>query len=168
MSTSNLLIYLVRRDLRVSDNPIIHRLSSSDHGFTHVLPLFVLPPHQIEVSGFLKDGATSPYPEAKSELGRYWRCGIHRTKFIAESIWNFKESLESLGSSLLIRVGKHDEVLSDVVDKLGRIQLKTGAVWMIGEEGDEETRDARAIARMCSKLGVDLQTWVDEKYFVDE
>ncbi|KAK5653391.1 hypothetical protein OQA88_8876 [Cercophora sp. LCS_1] len=75
MSKSNILVYVLRRDLRVADNPILHHLASNNHGFTHILPIYVFQAHQVEVSGFLVNGAKSPYPEARSRVGRYWRCG---------------------------------------------------------------------------------------------
>ncbi|KAI0169749.1 DASH family cryptochrome [Hypoxylon sp. FL1284] len=169
MSTSNVLIYAVRHDLRVSDNPILHHLAStSDHGFTHVLPLYVLPPHQIEVSGFLKEGSKSPFPEARGEVGRYWRCGPHRAKFVAQSIWNLKDNLEKLGSDLVIRIGTYDDVLKTLIDGLRENDVKVGGVWAIGEEGSEEKRDEKAMEKTCSTLDVDFQIWVDEKYFIDD
>ena len=87
MPTGRVLVYLVRHDLRVSDNPILHQLASAhDHGFTHLLPIFHFEPHQMEVSGFLKEGKQSPYPEAKSRVGGFWRCGPHRARFIATNM----------------------------------------------------------------------------------
>ncbi|UKZ60692.1 uncharacterized protein TrAtP1_001962 [Trichoderma atroviride] len=62
MSGGSILLYIMRRDLRTSDNPILHRLSTAEHGFTHLLPVYILPPDQMEVSGLVKDGKTSPYP----------------------------------------------------------------------------------------------------------
>lgn len=169
MAERNVLVYLVRRDMRVSDNPILHKLAtSSDHGFTYLLPIFVFLPHQMEVSGFLKDGLTSPYPEAKSAVGRFWRCGPHRAGFIAKSVWNLKENLERLGSDLTIRAGALDTVLRAVIDKLEQKEYKVGAVWMIEEEAVEEKKDEKAVADVCSKAGIELQVWPDEKYFIDE
>lgn len=169
MSKRNLLVYVVRHDLRVSDNPILHHLAStSDHGFTHVLPLFVILPHQIEVSGFLKEGARSPYPEARSEVGRYWRCGPHRATFIAQSVWNLKDNLEKLGSDLTIRIGTYDEVLKTLIEGLRGKGFDVGGVWTIGEEGFEEKRDEKTLSETCSSLNVDFRAWVDEKYFIDE
>src|SRR6187402_605128 len=119
MASTNVLVYLLRRDLRVSDNPILHHLATaSNHGFTHLLPIYVWPAHQVEVSGFLQDGVASPYPEARSQTGHYWRCGPHRAKFTAQSAWNLKESLEALGSGLLLRVGMFAEVVDQVVQEL--------------------------------------------------
>ncbi|RYC65591.1 hypothetical protein CHU98_g671 [Xylaria longipes] len=130
MQDANVLIYIVRHDLRVGDNPILHRLASSaDHGFTHLLPVHIIAPYQIEVSGFLKDGETSPFPEARR---------------------------------------RPEEVLKALVEGLKQHQQKVSAVWMIGEEGYEEERDEKSVAEACSALGVNLQIWVDEKYFIDD
>ncbi|KAI1643618.1 cryptochrome [Daldinia loculata] len=169
MSANNVLVYIIRHDLRVSDNPILHHLASTiGHGFTHLLPLFVLLPHQLEVSGFLKEGGKSPFPEAKSEVGRYWRCGPYRAAFIAQSIWNLKDNLEKLGSDLTTRIGTYDGVLKTLIDGLRLKGLSVGGVWAIGEEGYEEKRDEKLISEVCSSLGVDFRTWVDEKYFIDD
>ncbi|KAI0007022.1 putative cryptochrome [Xylariaceae sp. FL0662B] len=169
MAASNVLIYIVRRDLRVSDNPILHYLASTpDHGFTHVLPLFVVLPHQMEVSGFLKKGNKSPFPEARSLVGGYWRCGPHRARFIAESIWNLKDNLQKLGNRLTIRIGRFNQVIKRIADGMRQKDLNVGAVWVIGEEGVEEGRDEKTILETCSRLKIDFKLWVDEKYFVDD
>ncbi|KAJ9155523.1 Cryptochrome DASH [Pleurostoma richardsiae] len=169
MSKPRILIYLVRRDLRVSDNPILNYLAETpEHGFTHLLPVFVFPAQQIEVSGFIKDGSSSPYPEARSAVAGYWRCGPHRAKFIGESVWNLKESLEGLGSGLVLRAGLMGDVLASLLEGLGSSPQEVGAVWMISEEGVEERRDQRAVSSVCKKFGVDLKLWIDEKYFVDD
>ncbi|KAI0147520.1 cryptochrome [Xylariaceae sp. FL1272] len=168
MAESNVLIYIIRHDLRVADNPILHHLATSDHGFSHLLPLCIIPPHQVEVSGFLKDGTQSPYPEARSQLGGFWRCGPHRVRFIAQSIWNMKENLTDLGNDLTIRIGWQDEILKGLIQGLGEGHKKVGAVWMVAEEGYEEEQAEKAASETCSSLGVEFRTWVDEKYFMDD
>lgn len=169
MAKSNILIYFLRHDLRVSDNPILHHLATAkDHGFTHLLPVYVFPPHQIEVSGFIRDGSKSPYPEARSAVGGFWRCGPHRTKFTAQSVWNLKESFQSIGSDLFIRAGRFDDVLQGLLQGLSEKEHKVGAVWMTAEEAVEEKKDERAVSSVCSKNGVEFKAWQDEKYFVDE
>jgi deoxyribodipyrimidine photo-lyase len=169
MQDANVLIYIVRHDLRVADNPILdHLASSTDHKFTHFLPVHIIPPNQIEVSGFLLDGQKSPFPEAKSEIAGFWRCGPHRARFIAQSIWNLKENLNKLGNDLTIRVGRHEEVVKNLVEGLKHHQKPVGAVWMITEEGSEEGQHEKSVAEVCSALGINLQLWTDEKYFIDE
>jgi hypothetical protein len=96
MASKKLLVYLMRRDLRVCDNPILHHLGTAkEHGFTHLLPVYVFPAHQVEVSGFIDDpDLKSPYPEARSRIGKFWRCGPHRAKFLAQSVWGITTSPE--------------------------------------------------------------------------
>ena len=60
------LIYLLRRDLRIADNPIFSEISKlgnqSQKPFTHVLPVYVFAAQQIEVGGFIEDAEQkSPY-----------------------------------------------------------------------------------------------------------
>jgi deoxyribodipyrimidine photo-lyase len=171
MASGKLLIYLLRRDLRVTDNPILHHLATAkDHGFTHLLPVYVFPSHQIELSGFLKDGEEnkSPYPPARSEVGKFWRCGPHRAKFQAESVWDLKHSLEELGSGLLIRVGKPSDVLQHLISHLKDQQPTPSAVWMTEEKSSEEIKDQKQLASVCKEAGVDFKLWADEKYYIDE
>ncbi|KAK2064761.1 DASH family cryptochrome [Colletotrichum caudatum] len=169
MTATNILVYLLRHDLRIADNPILHHLSTaSDHGFTHVLPIYVFPAHQIEISGFLREGSKSPYPEARSQIGKFWRCGPHRTKFLAQSLWNLKESFESVGSGLSLRAGKFGDVVDDLVQGFSDKNHKVGAVWMTAEESVEEKRDEKAVSAVCEKHGVAFKIWTDEKYFIDD
>lgn len=169
MTQPNILIYVLRHDLRLRDNPVLHHLASSDdHGFTHLLPVYVFPSYQIEVSGFISDGGSSPYPEARSNVSKVWRTGPHRAKFITQSIWNLKESLESVGSGLLIRVGKPAEVIEHLVEGFSQKEARVGAVWMTSEEGVEERREQKAISAICEKHGAGFKAWHDEKYYVDE
>ncbi|KAJ8067277.1 hypothetical protein OCU04_004637 [Sclerotinia nivalis] len=171
MSDSKILIYLMRRDLRVADNPVLHSLiHNKDHGFTHLLPLYVFAAQQIEVSGFIpEDGGKSPYPEARSQLGAFWRCGPHRAKFLAQSVWDLKDGFEKIGSGLSIRVGMVDEVLKGLIERFEEgAGSKVSAVWMTSEEGVEEKREERSTKNICDKAGVDFKLWQDEKYLIDD
>jgi len=174
-SPQRVLIYLLRRDLRLSDNPVfheIHKLSQEpEKPFTHVLPLYVFPAQQVEVSGFLSEtGFKSPFPEARSEVGGFWRCGPHRAKFLAESVWDVKSELEKVGSGLIIRVGMLGQVIRDLLDQYeeGKEEVTVSGIWMTEEEGVEEKREERDVRREAEKAGVDFRLWLDEKYFIDE
>lgn len=203
-SAQRILVYIHRRDVRLSDNPVYTAISdmfnqenaapdqspvrarkdsatsnnSGNSRFTHLLPIYVFPANQVEVSGFLKDSAKSPYPEARSMVANVWRCGPHRAKFMAEGAWDLKESLEKLnsGSGLVVRVG----MIKDVVDHIlswyageptgdGRQQRgDVAAVWMTDEEGTEEKEDEAAVRRLADKHGVDFKLWNNEKYYIDD
>ncbi|KAB5560128.1 putative cryptochrome [Coniochaeta sp. 2T2.1] len=173
MADTNILIYLLRKDLRVADNPVLHYLASTpDHGFTHLLPVYVFPDIQMDLSGFVDDddedldqyGEISP----RSRVGHFARCGPHRAKFIAETVWDLKSSLEDLGSGLVLRAGDHARVVSSLVKGFRKNLYKVGAVWITGLVGSEEVGQERAVSEACKSLDVDFKLWSDEKYFIDD
>lgn len=85
-----IVIYILRRDVRFTDNPIFHYTSKihkngakSDgtiqpdnatgiqSNVTHLLPIYVFPANQVEISGFLASSdQRSPYDEARSQVAR--------------------------------------------------------------------------------------------------
>ncbi len=173
MPDSKVLIYLLRRDLRVSDNPVLHTLSTTqkDHGFTHLLPLYVFSAQQLEVKGFIPESehVRSPYKEARSQVGGFWRTGPHRASFLAECVWDLKEALEEVGSGLCIRVGTSGDVVKDILSRIAeKKEIKVGAVWMVGEEGVEEHHEERQVKNACRETNVEFKLWNDEKYLIDE
>ncbi|KAI9655517.1 MAG: hypothetical protein M1821_005310 [Bathelium mastoideum] len=180
-SASKVIIYLLRRDLRTTDNPIFHEISrlhkQSQHPFTHLLPIFVFPADQVEVSGFLADPSKeSPYPEARSYVGGFWRCGPHRAKFLAESVWDLKKQLEDLGNGLVIRVGRLRDVLEDVLksfkdtssEQTNRPHSEVAGIWMTAEESTEEKREEKDVRQVAEELEIEFKLWQDEKYLVDD
>ncbi|KAJ9663096.1 hypothetical protein H2201_005767 [Coniosporium apollinis] len=187
-----ILIYLLRRDLRLADNPIlceVSRLSSQSQApFTHLLLVYVFPAQQIEVSGFLQDpNAKSPYPEARSQVGGFWRCGPHRAKFMTESVWDLKQSLQRVNSGLEIRVGMLGDVIRQILDwyksegedgedgvnvsgdrEPGEPKGEVTGVWMTSDDATEEKREERDVRRVVESEGIEFRLWKDEKYFIDD
>ena len=173
MSSPRILVYLLRRDLRLNDNPILHDISKtwqqSHRPYTHLLPVYVFAAQQLEISGFLStEGERSPFPEARSHVGGFWRCGPHRAKFIAESVWDLRKSLQDLGSGLIIRVGMAGQVVQEILDALRQEKSEIVGVWMTDEEGVEEKREQRDVRNAAEKASAEFKLWTDEKYLVDE
>ncbi|KAM0363004.1 hypothetical protein ACHAO7_011150 [Fusarium culmorum] len=56
MAGNKLLVYLLRRDLRTIDNPILHHLATFDHDFTHLLPIYI---DDTKLAAFLAMGCLS-------------------------------------------------------------------------------------------------------------
>jgi deoxyribodipyrimidine photo-lyase len=92
--TRNVLIAVLRNDLRLHDHPIFHLCAEPTPAsaafkkpVTHVLPVYVWDQRHVEVSGFpnlekagKQGGGKGSSQFAKTrELG-IWRTGIHRTK----------------------------------------------------------------------------------------
>jgi deoxyribodipyrimidine photo-lyase len=171
-----ILIYLMRRDLRLSDNPIFHtittELASKNPSFTHLLPIYVFSARQIEISGLCALDSSSPWPyaEARSRVGGFWRCGPHRARFLAESVWDLKQTMENVGSGLFIRAGHlGDEVklVCEHVKKSGK-GAKVIGVWMTAEVASEERQDEEDVKKSIESFGGELRLFTDEKYFVHE
>lgn len=171
---SKVLIYLLRRDLRLADNPIFHEIgrlnSQSQKPFTHLLPVYVFPAAQVEVSGFLSsDDKRSPYKEARSQVGGFWRCGRIRAKFLAESVWDLKNDLAKIGSGLEIRVGPLQDVVKSLLDGFKQQDgVEVHGLWMTGEEGWEEKLEENQVRKLMAREDRDFKIWTDEKYFVDD
>lgn len=173
MSSPRVLIYLLRRDLRVADNPVLHEISRTTQQpnlpFTHLLPVYVFAAQQLEVSGFLSsDSSRSPFPEARSTTAGFWRCGPHRAKFLAESVWSVKKSLAAIGSGVEIRVGLVGQVVKDILNAFKKENTEVFGVWMAEEEGVEEKREERDVREATKEAGTRLRLFADEKYFIDE
>lgn len=168
------LIYLLRRDLRLADNPIFHEISrlnsQSQKPFTHVLPVYVFAAEQVELSGFLTNSNTkSPYKEARSAVGGFWRCGKLRSKFVAESVWDLKQDLKVLDSDLVVRVGNVKDAVKSILEGYrGREDAEVSAVWMTREEGWEEKLEEQAVQGLVREEKKEFRLWQDEKYLVDE
>ena len=171
---SRVLIYLLRRDLRVADNPIFHEIArlngQSQRPFTHLLPVYVFPAEQVEVSGFLSsDQEKSLYKEARSVAGGFWRTGRLRAKFIAQSVWDTKKDLESIGGGLEIRVGSVRDVVKSILDGYrNQNDVQIHGLWMTSEEGWEEKQEEKDVKQLLDQDDKEFKLWTDEKYFVDE
>ncbi|KAE9975328.1 hypothetical protein EG328_003228 [Venturia inaequalis] len=187
-ASPRILIYLLRRDLRFQDNPIFHEISKAHkkhpHSFTHLLPIYVFNSQQVEVGGFIpaaeESAATpkSPYPEARSQVAGFWRCGPHRAKFLAESVWDLKETLRKNNSDLLLRTGRLADVLRDAYDHFSvsdekeeassKPQAKIVGVWMTSDEGSEEKIDESLVREVTEEHGSEFRLFNDEKYYIDD
>jgi deoxyribodipyrimidine photo-lyase len=162
------VICVLRKDLRCNDHPFLHHLGLGNHGFKSLVPVYVFPSHQIDLGGLIPGDAQNPYPKPTSQVGNYPRCGPHRAAFIAQAVWDMKQSLEALGSNLLIRAGVIADVVRELAQGLEQNGHHVGAVWMTSHEGTEEKADERAVASLCEEIGAESKIWVDEKYFIDE
>lgn len=171
---ARVLIYLLRRDLRLVDNPVFHEIArlngQSQKPFTHLIPVYVFPANQIEVSGFITSNEErSPYREARSQVGGFWRCGRLRAKFLAESVWDLKKDLQSVGSDLELRVGTVPDVVRSIVEGFREsLDVQMHGLWMTSEDGWEEIQEEMLLKKIMDREDKEFKPWTDEKYFVDE
>ena len=92
-------LYWFRNDLRTTDNPsLLRALSENDE----VVPVYVF-----DDFWWMEDA-----------FG-HRKTGVFRTKFLVESVADLRESIESLGGTLIIRRGRSAELLSELAAALG-------------------------------------------------
>jgi deoxyribodipyrimidine photo-lyase len=83
--TRNVLIALLRADLRLHDHPIFSACSPSSNqlqSVTHVLPVYIFDQKYMEVGGItgIEKGDGPGKDGAKTRVAGFWRCGAHRVK----------------------------------------------------------------------------------------
>ena len=117
-----------RRNLRVHDQPLF-RVDEPAVG------VWILDPRDLLAA----DPAGFP------------RCGVHRLRFLLESVADLRAKLRSLGSELIVRVGEPEAVLTELVQELQATTVRT-----IEEPGTEERTTERAVGKaLVSKCTFD-------------
>jgi len=106
-----------RNDLRVEDNEALYRASQD---FDEVLPVFVINRENLNKKDY-ESRKTGPF----------------RVQFLLESLRNLNQSLNELGSGLLVRIGNPVEELAKIssVEKIDAIYAHKEPAW---EEIEEE------------------------------
>lgn len=128
-----------RRQLRVDDQPLF----TGDDAPT--IGVWALDPRE-----WLADDA----------LG-FARCGSHRLRFLLESVDDLRQSMRSLGSDLIVRVGQPEKVLTELVE-----QMRIDRVRFVKEPGTQERTAERAVCRSLSAFkGVELDAIDPETLF---
>lgn len=86
-----------RNNLRVHDNEALHRGQKYDH----VIPVYVVDPRWFDRTSF-----------------GFFKTGEHRARFLIETLENLRYNLQDLGSNLIIRYGKAEDVLSQLSESI--------------------------------------------------
>lgn len=111
----------------------------------YLLPLFVFDERVIELSGlpgYQRDG-----PEARTPQYGFWKTGGFRLRFILECIADLRKSLIDRGSDLLLRFGKTETVLDQLIGSLTAQGDAVEAVWMQKEAASDDVDIEKAIAK---------------------
>jgi len=88
-------------------------------------------------------------------------------KFLAESVWDLKESLERASSGLVIRVGLLADVVKGALEYLKGKKVRVYGVWMTGGVIPEELQEERDVKVAVKEHGIDFCLFPDEKYLVN-
>ncbi len=133
MKKERRVIVWFRQDLRLHDNEaLMNALEVS----TQVIPVYVFDERTF------KD---------KTKFG-FQKTGIHRTKFILESIRNLRKNIKALGSDLIVRVGKPEEILYELARK-----YKTSWIFCNRERTQEEVDVQNTLEQNLWSIGQEIR-----------
>ena len=127
------VIVWFRQDLRLHDNEALYDALRSGE---EVLPIYVF-----DERVFL--GETSyGFP----------KTGKYRTQFIIESVQDLRKNLRALGSDLIVRIGKPEEIIFDLAQK-----AKTSWVFCNRERTEEEVAVQDALEKNLWSIGQEVR-----------
>ncbi len=163
------LLYMCRRDLRVEDNAALVWANdyASRNRIKHFVPLYIFDARQMEVSGIMSKHVGGRLPPAKHHMSGYWRCGPHRARFIAESVFDFRDGLRALRSDLSIHAGTPLRVIPHIMSVLHAKEVPVRAIVMSQEVDLEALDDEAALVDFCKARGVHLEILNNDRTLID-
>ncbi|MGB5596038.1 MAG: DASH family cryptochrome [Crocosphaera sp.] len=142
MSKKNILIWY-RNDLRIHDHEALHEAINQK---SLIIPFYCFDLRQFEKTSF-------GFP----------KTGNLRGKFLLESVDNLRNSLQNIGSNLIIRIGYPEKIIPQLVK-----ELSIDAVYFHEEVTSEEIQVEKAMKKALSTLNVELKGfWVSTLYHRD-
>ncbi|XP_053569753.1 cryptochrome DASH [Bombina bombina] len=135
-SPARTVICLLRNDLRLHDNEVLHW---AQRNADYIVPLYCFDPrHYVQTYYY-----------------NFPKTGPHRLKFLLESVQDLRSTLKKRGSNLLLRRGKPEEIIENLVRQLGSVS----AVVLQAEATKEELDVESAVKQVCNRYGVKYQTF---------
>ncbi len=140
ISTTRTLLWF-RRQLRTHDQPLFERID---------------PDHELVTGVWILDPR-----EHFAEIDGVARTGAHRMRFLLESVTALRDSLQNLGSELIIRVGEPETILPELMTS-----IEADRLCFVQEPGSEErTVEKRVMDRSIGRvtsLGLDTLLEIDD------
>lgn len=142
--TFDVAILLVRNDLRVEDNEALELANQSKH----ILPLYCFEPRHF----------------SKTKQFHFPKPNGHQFKFLMESLKDLKQQFQSIGSDLIVRQGKPEDVICELI-KTHNLGPHV-AVFVDKEVAGDDAEIETTLAKSC---GVKVETvWGKMLYHVDD
>uniref|UniRef100_A0A673MAT7 Cryptochrome DASH n=1 Tax=Sinocyclocheilus rhinocerous TaxID=307959 RepID=A0A673MAT7_9TELE len=146
MSACRTVICLLRNDLRLHDNEVFHW---AQRNADHIIPLYCFDPRHYQGTYHFNFPKTGPF----------------RLRFLLDSVKDLRATLKKRGSTLLVREGKTEDVVSDLIQQLGSVT----AVAFHEEVASEEKSVEKKLKDICCKNKVKVQTfWGSTLYHRDD
>ncbi|XP_039609456.1 cryptochrome DASH [Polypterus senegalus] len=142
MCAARAVICLLRNDLRFNDNEVLYWAQANAE---YVVPLYCFDPrHYLGTHTF-----------------NFPKTGPFRLKFLLESVKDLRETMKKKGSNLVVRKGKPEEVIQELIQKLKFVT----AVTFQDEVTMEEKVVESGVKQVCSQLNIKVQTFWGSSLF---
>jgi deoxyribodipyrimidine photo-lyase len=133
-----------RNDLRVHDHEAIYQAHREQ---LQIIPIYCFDQRQFSQTSY-------GFPKTDN----------FRAKFLLESVANLRQSLQALGSDLILRVGYPEKIIPELVEKLNIAQ-----VYYHQEATSEEIAVEKSLTRALASLKVEIKTfWTATLYHPDD
>lgn len=142
MSGKTILVWF-RKDLRIHDNEI---LSEAVRKGETLVPVYCFDPRQFETTSFQTQ-----------------KTGYVRAKFLIECVADLRHSLQKLGADLVIRTGKPEDILPELVSK-----YHVTEVYHHREVASEETRVSADVENALWRLKINLKHFIGHTLYHKE
>ncbi|XP_065114187.1 cryptochrome DASH isoform X1 [Paramisgurnus dabryanus] len=146
MSAPRTVICLLRNDLRLHDNEVF---CWAQRNAEHIVALYCFDPRHYQGTYHFNFPKTGPF----------------RLRFLLDSVIDLRATLKKQGSTLLVRHGKPEDVVSDLIKQLGSVT----ALAFHEEVASEEKNVEKKLKEVCSQNKVKVQTfWGSTLYHRDD
>lgn len=141
---SGTIVVLFRADLRVDDHaPLVHALEEA----ASVVPVFCFDPRHFGRTAY-----------GFEKTGRYRAC------FLLDSIKALRQTFQELGSDIIVRIGRPEEVVPDICKRVGAKR-----VFLHAETTYEEQRVEDELEDTLKEFGAELKRfWGNTLYHIDD
>lgn len=142
MSGKTILVWF-RKDLRIHDNEI---LTEAVRKADKIVPVYCFDPRQFEMTSF-----------------QTRKTGLIRARFLLESVADLQKSFQNAGGDLIIRIGKPEIVLPELV-----LKYHVNEVYHHREVASEETRVSADVENALWKLKINLKHFIGHTLYHKE
>lgn len=142
MNGRTILVWF-RKDLRIHDNEILTEAVRKNN---IIVPVYCFDPRQFEITSY-----------------QTRKTGLIRAKFLLECVADLQRSLKKNGCDLIIRQGKPEDILPELVVKYG-----VKEVYHHREVASEETRISADVENALWKLKINLKHFIGHTLYHKE
>lgn len=142
MSGKTILVWF-RKDLRIHDNEI---LTEAVRKGDNIIPVYCFDPRHFELTSF-----------------DTLKTGVIRAQFLLESVADLRKSFQNAGGDLVIRVGRPENILPELVSK-----YQVHEVYHHREVASEETGISAMVEDALWKLKINLKHFIGHTLYHKE